>query len=326
MRFALGVDGGGTKTLALVADPSGRVLGTGRAGSCDIYSNPRAADEVERAVRAALAQAGLLPESLAHATYSLAGADWPEDFAFWQGELAARGLGRRIEVVNDAVGALCSGGGEEDAVIVVCGTGSATGARNARTGAVWHSSFWQLTQGGGELSERALQAIWRADLGIDPPTSLAEPVLRHLDAETPGELLHRFTRRENRIAGTPSDLVPILFAQAQAGDGAARSILVHHGRELAEHAAVAARKVGIIERPFALLLAGGVFRAALPLFRESLLARLAELSAHALPKEHRFEPLRGAALMALRGIGAAGEGVRAELDRTFPAPEFFHTG
>ena len=51
--FVLGCDGGNTKTIALVAAPSGEILGWGRAGSSDVHDNPAAIDELRAAVRAA---------------------------------------------------------------------------------------------------------------------------------------------------------------------------------------------------------------------------------------------------------------------------------
>ncbi len=84
MDYVLGVDGGTTKTVALVALPDGTIVGAGRAGGSNIYSQqPQVAfANVERAVLAALAPVGVRPADLSMATYSMSGADWPEDFDF----------------------------------------------------------------------------------------------------------------------------------------------------------------------------------------------------------------------------------------------------
>ena len=58
--FVLGCDGGNTKTIALVAAPSGEILGWGRAGSSDVHDNPAAIDELRAAVRAAWASVTLV--------------------------------------------------------------------------------------------------------------------------------------------------------------------------------------------------------------------------------------------------------------------------
>ena len=61
MSRVLAVDGGNTKTLAAVADETGRTLGMGKAGTADIYNAPtpgHAVEAVAAAVDQALAAAG----------------------------------------------------------------------------------------------------------------------------------------------------------------------------------------------------------------------------------------------------------------------------
>ena len=73
MRFVLGVDGGNTKTLALIAREDGVILGSGRAGCGDIYgaTSPAAAIiEIERAVNMALAEASIPPTELTTSVFS----------------------------------------------------------------------------------------------------------------------------------------------------------------------------------------------------------------------------------------------------------------
>src|SRR3954467_700830 len=132
MTYLLGVDGGNPKTVSLVARTDGTIVGAGRGGCGDIYG-PAGPDgaiaEIERAVLAALAHAGACASGLAAGAFSLAGADWPEDFALFESELGRLGFGRAITVVNDALGALWAGAPDGAAVSVVCGTGVAVGAR-----------------------------------------------------------------------------------------------------------------------------------------------------------------------------------------------------
>ena len=112
-RRVLAVDGGNTKTVAIVADERARVLGTGRGGCADIYGAPSpdaALGAIEGAVAVALAQAGVEAGALDAAAFGLAGADWPEDFALLERELRTRlGLRATPLVVNDALGALRAG-------------------------------------------------------------------------------------------------------------------------------------------------------------------------------------------------------------------------
>src|SRR5262249_27242365 len=90
-RHLLAVDGGNTTTTAIVADASGSIAGAARGACSDIYATAtpgEALAELVATVRAALVAAGLTDRDLLGAAYSLAGADWPEDFALLEVELA----------------------------------------------------------------------------------------------------------------------------------------------------------------------------------------------------------------------------------------------
>jgi N-acetylglucosamine kinase-like BadF-type ATPase len=132
MNLVLGVDGGNTKTLALVARRDGSIVGAGRAGCGDIYgatSPPAAIAEIEHAIDAALREAGIQSSGLSASAFSLAGADWPEDFRLLEDAMRGKGYGKSMVVVNDAMGALRAGSHDGTSVAVACGTGAAIGAR-----------------------------------------------------------------------------------------------------------------------------------------------------------------------------------------------------
>ncbi len=106
MQCVLAVDGGNTKTIALVAALDGTILGAGRGGCGDIYnaepgtewpdSAAAAVANIEYAVLSALEAAQIKASDLLAGVFSMAGADWPEDFAYLQAAMEARGFGRTI--------------------------------------------------------------------------------------------------------------------------------------------------------------------------------------------------------------------------------------
>src|SRR5439155_17197564 len=111
------------------------------------------------------------------AAFSLAGADWPEDFELLRARLTDA-LALRVVplVVNDGIGPIRSGTDDGVGAAVVVGTWGAVGARNAR-GDVFHLGFWPDSVGGAALAHEGLAAVWRAGLGLGPQTSLAERAL-----------------------------------------------------------------------------------------------------------------------------------------------------
>lgn len=330
MDLVLGVDGGNTKTIALVATCDGQIVGSGRGGNSDIYGagSPEAAlAALDGAMSAALKAAGVEPAQLAAAAFSLAGADWPEDFALLEAALRQRGFTRRLQVVNDGVGGLRAGSPDGYGVAVICGTGAATAAR--APGRLWWTSYWQGPQGASQLGKKALHAVYRAELGLDPPTTLAARVLAHFGADTVEAVLHTMTRRGRDPAQLDAHLgrlAPALLDEAAAGDAVAHALVADHGAALGDYALTAARKVGLEREPFYLVLSGGVLRHPAPLLRDALIARVAASVPGVRPVVSRLEPAAGAVLLALDEAGhAVDEAVRERLRASLPEAALFHT-
>jgi N-acetylglucosamine kinase-like BadF-type ATPase len=337
MRYVLGVDGGNMKTIALVAALDGTIVGAGRGGCGDIYNGPvsgtnwpdpaaAAIANIEFAVETALQAAHILPSDLLAGVFSMAGADWPEDFALLNSAMRVRGYGRSISVQNDAMGVLHAGVANNVGVSVVCGTGGATGARGP-DGRTWHSSFWQdQAQGASQMGSLALEAVVRSELGIDPPTTLKQRFLEYFGLESVEEVLHLFTARPHKHSRSISGIAPFLLDEAEAGDVAARKIVQKHGRALGEYARVAARKVGIEGTPFPLVLAGGVLRHPSTLLPDTVIERVQATSPDVRPTRSRFEPVIGVLFTALEAGGVTIDD--ALLDRlipTIPPSDLFAT-
>jgi N-acetylglucosamine kinase-like BadF-type ATPase len=294
-----GVDGGNSKTIALVARPDGTIVGTGRVdrnGDPHKVGIERAVGVHREALESALAAAGASPHDVLAAALSLAGADWPEDIE----ALAAahRAWLPSSRVVNDAIGALRTAVPSGPGVVVVCGTGTATGARGP-DGRTWHSSFWQEPQGGHELGVRALQAVYRADLGIDPPTALTSAILEATGEPSVEALLHHATARGMSDRRDPAVLAPVLLDTAAAADPAALAIVTAHGASLGRTAVAAARRVGIpLEHPFPLALTGGVMGHPSPLLPDAIAAAVRAAAPRVVVTRPDLEPAVGALLLA----------------------------
>ena len=299
----LGVDGGNTKTVAFVAAGDGTVLGTGTGGCGDIHSTggpEPALAEIVRATTTALETAGATAEDLAAAAFSLAGADWPEDFTFLRTELQGRvGLRDEPEVVNDAVGGLRCGTDDMVGVAVVVGTYSAVAGRNAG-GDLFHLGFWPDSTGAYALASQALAAVWRHMLGLGPATSLLGRALERWDCSDAEELLHTLTRigtREELEVGRFADAV---LDEAEAGDGVARTIVETVAGRMGDYARVCASRTGQLGAPFPFVLGGGVLRHPSPLLRRVLESRVPG----GQPVYPDVDPVAGAVLIAADRVGA----------------------
>lgn len=328
--YILGVDGGNTKTIALVARRDGAIIGAGRAGCSDMYgarSSEAASEQLALAVEAALAQAGAEAAQIESGVFSMAGGDWPEDLELLGQIVRARGYGQVTRVYNDAIGALRAGSPDGIGVVVACGTGAAIGAR-AADGRTWHLGFWFEHGGSDHLGQQALRAAMRAELGIAPPTSLTARLLAATGAPSVAELLRRRTGRD-----IPPDLRPstdrmgrALLDCAAEGDPTAAQIVAAHGVGLGDYALAAARMVGLGAEPFTLALTGGVLRHPSTLLVDTLVAHVQERAPGAQPRRSSLEPAAGALLLAIEQAAiVADDGVLAKLTATLPPAGFFET-
>ncbi len=328
MTYLLGVDGGSTKTLALLAQPDGTIVGTGRGGCSNLYlldPNHNGLPEVENAVEAALQLARVQVAEIAASAFNMAGADWPEDIEHIATAMQRCGFGQRVTVVNDALGPLRAGFADGVGVTVVCGTGVAVGARGP-DGRTWHSGFWQLTQGAAELGQKAVRAVYLAELGIQAPTTLTARVLDFFGQTSVEALLHRSTMRQRTPLNDVRQLARILLDEAGQGDAVARRIVQEHGAALGDYALAAARRVGIEQTPFTLVLAGGVFRHPVRLLIEALVERVRSVAPDVQVVQSQLEPVVGALLLAFDAAGlAVDDAVYKRLLVTLPPPPFFMT-
>lgn len=330
MALYLGVDGGNTKTVALVADEAGHVIGFGRTSGSDIYAadtEEDAIDEVALAVDAALAAAGAKRSDLASAAFGLAGADWPEDFLLLDSAFRARGFGRHLVVVNDAIGALRAGSPTGFGVVLVAGSGMAIAARSPED-RVWHSSNWPTACGGAGLGEAAIDAIFREHLDVGPATALTPMVLERTGTSSAEDLLHLLTARGKRrwVLCDYARLAPIVLTAAEHGDAVATEIVASCAEMIGTHAVAAAHRVGLGPDPFPLVLCGGVFRR--PLLREHpmMLGKIQAAFPGIVPIHSTLEPAAGALLLAFDGEHPGrGEQVRDQIRHTMPSPSVFAT-
>jgi N-acetylglucosamine kinase-like BadF-type ATPase len=304
--FHLAVDAGNSKTVALVVDGEGTVLGRGRGGCGDIYgapSVPEALDAVLGAVRTARREAGVSTADLASAAFRLAGVDYPEDAAFWDEQLSQRlpELGAR-SIKNDGFASLRLLDGSGVAVSITVGTGPAVAARS-RDGREECSGMFVFDDlGGGGLGNAALAAVCRAWMGLGPATVLTDELCALFGVTDAWELRHTFTRRFG--ARPHSDLwraSRAVLAAAVAGDDVATQIVARQATAFVGYAQWCARRVGVdlASGELPVLLNGSVATSEHPAMRDALVAELARVAPGVPVTLAHASPLSGVVLDAL---------------------------
>src|SRR5438876_4508100 len=182
--YAIGVDGGGTKTLAVIVDTQGNECGRGIAGSANHkgVGVTKAIGNIRSAIEAAASQAACsLP--LQSAWFGLAGIDRPQDHDLLLPHL--RPLAHHMRLTNDA-DLVLSGLPGAIGIALIAGTGSIALGRDLQGSSVRAGGWGYLIgdEGSGyDLGLRCLQAVAQAADGRGKATILVDLVLQqwHLD-------------------------------------------------------------------------------------------------------------------------------------------------
>ncbi len=232
MTMVLGLDGGGTKTEAVLWDGHA-VLGRGRGGP----SNPNfvGRDAIDEAVAAAIG--GALRDGRADG-----GAVRAVVFGGPVSSVAVERMVRRLlpdtAVVRrrhegDLV--LRAGGVAGAGIAVVSGTGSMVMRRDVDGQRVLVGGWGPLLGDEGsayDIGRQALVACARADDGRGPATALMEPILAWAGAPTLRDAVrHVYDAHTSR--DQIAHLARVVSQVAADGDAVARAILDDAGRELA---------------------------------------------------------------------------------------------
>lgn len=307
MRF-LGVDAGGTNTRALIADERGEVLGVGRAGAgnWEEVGLDGALGALRQAVEKALAAAGTAPDQITASAYGLAGLDWPSDEGRLRPVVAQLGLSGPQILVNDTFVALRAGARDPWGVVIVAGTGTTVAGRNrqgqtARTlGLGYPFDDWGSAP---DLAQAVVHAVARAYTGRGPATTLTDRLVHLVGATDVADLLEGISRWRYNFFPLVADMVRALMEEATAGDAAAREIVLRAGRELGTGAVIVIRRLGMENETFDLVLAGGLFRSAIPLLLETLRKTVQAVAPGTRLVRLGAPPVVGGVLLAMDSVG-----------------------
>lgn len=233
----LGIDGGGTKTEALLATADGTLVGRGFAGVGNYHKAgfATASSEIERAIHAAFSAAqrhGSAPGAIA---MGMAGVDRAEDVRLFEQWAEERFPGVPVVVVNDAELVLPAGTPDGWGIGIICGTGATCVGRNQAEKLARADGWGHLLGDDGSgywMGMSALRAILRAVDGRGAATMLRERVLEAWQIDSTDAILTRVYIGDAPPAQIAA-LAPLVLVCAEAGDEVATSIVKQAGESIA---------------------------------------------------------------------------------------------
>lgn len=231
-RIIVGVDAGGTKTVAIVAqDGVVRTRATGPGAKMRSGRGITSATTIAEVARRALGEFGVLRGDVIVA--GVAGAGREDERNELREALRTEAVAERIIITTDGEIALAAAFGEQPGIVVTAGTGSVGMARDPFGRMHRSGGFgWQMgDEGSGyAIGRAALGAVGRAADGRSPKTELS-PLLLKVTRSGSMDALVRWAA----AAGVPevAALAPSVFEAAHQGDTVAAGIMDYAARELA---------------------------------------------------------------------------------------------
>lgn len=302
MDVFLGVDGGASKTAALVTDENGKPLGSGLAGPSNHLrvGVETAARNIERAVNKALVAGDVASREIVWAYCGIAGADHPAHRQEVVDSLSIFFPRGNFTVDNDARIALTGAIGFGAGAVVIAGTGSVAFGRND-AGVEARVGGWGPTIGdegsGFFMARQGLTAVMSAFDGRGPATLITELLLEQ-HAMKP-EDVPRFVYAQTTHTDDIARFGKLVIEAASRKDAVACRILEQAAHELAAAVLAVARRLDLAAHPFPVAYVGGSFNAGEPLLGPMTRAIVAEapLAQVGAPMH---TPVEGAAQMAKR--------------------------
>jgi N-acetylglucosamine kinase-like BadF-type ATPase len=282
-ELVLGVEGGGTKTIAWLAPRDApheaSVLGRGKAGPSNVRSigfEP-AMRNIDLAIQLSFEAAELERGSVASICIGLAGADRDAERVPLRQWAESERLADRVIVTNDAMPLIYAGCADGCGMAIISGTGSVVFGRN-RAGQVARCGGWGPLFGdegsGYAIAIAGLRAVARAADGRGPETMLQACFLQALQVSTANELIPAIYSPSIDRAQIATH-ANVVFAAAAAGDTVAGRILDDAADRLGEMVSSVAKQVGFTNTPIPLALTGGVLLHQEP-YRARLLSILSQ--------------------------------------------------
>ena len=307
MRTFIAVDGGNSKTDAVLVSEHGEVLARARSGPFipHIVGAVDAVASLAPAMETLLSAAGIGKVDLI-AAY-LANADLPIEEKRLYDAFLTYDWADHVIVENDTLALLRTGTSQSHGVAVVCGAGiNAVGVGIDGT-RVRFPALGRITGDWGGGLGLAKQALWSTSRFLDgrgPKTTLAAAIAHHFGYPSAVDVsiaMHLDELDYDRM----HEIVPLLLDAAEAGDSVASAIVDRQASEIVLLAETTLRRLGMSNAETEIVLGGGILGSGRRVLLDPVHSGLRSAAPHATIVTASESPIVGAALLALEALWAS---------------------
>lgn len=308
MSYIVGVDGGGTKTLGVIADSNGTVYKSTKRDSSNYLQVgiDKAKENLVSMLDELAASQNINRNQIVSIYLGLAGAGRQEDRDTINQALRTAGLTTRIQIGPDFLIGLAAGTLSDPGIIIISGTGSVVFGVN-KTGQTKRAGGWGhilADEGAGyQFGHEALKAVMRAYDRRGPRTRLTKKILNALNLKHQDNLV-KWSLSENGGLSKPvvSELAPLVFEAYGEGDKVAGKIIDFACKGVTETVKAVVKGLGMKQDTFKIVLSGSNF-AYQPVLVEKLKVKLKKVAPNAEAILPKYDPVIGAILLALKDAG-----------------------
>ncbi len=301
--IVLGVDAGGTKTQAYIADEEGNILGEGLSGpgNHQTVGIKKASSSIASAIKKAAKKARVPLDSVSYSVLGISGADRKQDFDILIP--AVGGILKTVPftVINDSWLGLRLASAHLTGVVSICGTGSAHAGRNAdgRELIVRNLDYTTGNTGGGaELADRALHYAFRSEEGTWEKSLLEEAIpeiFEVKDMEEVCDIVFNGNKPNDK-----SYRIPIkVFELARKEDPVCVRLIQDMGHEMGHYAAGVLKRLDMCDADVPASLIGSLFYTNEPLLIDSYMETVNKTAPLVYPVIPSDPPVLGAVKLAI---------------------------
>jgi N-acetylglucosamine kinase-like BadF-type ATPase len=304
MTYFLGIDIGGTKSHALIADQNGRAIGWGHGGpgNHEIIGLDGMRFLLAEIIQQATESANIELSEIAGAGLGIAGYDWPFQRQFLSEVIDSVGLRAPFEFVNDTFITLLAGAPDGWGVAVVAGTSNnCRGWRQDRSeGRVVGHGAWMGEFGGAEeLVMKAVHAVAADWTRRGPSTSLSDIFTMLAGTRDLTELVEGLAVGRIKFG---AEAAPVVFRAAGEGDAVAQELIRWTGSELGSLALGVIRQLNFDLLEFDLVLGGSFFNGS-PVVMQALSETIHPTVPDARIVRLSVPPVVGGVMLAMEQVG-----------------------
>lgn len=264
MKYLLGFDGGGTKTIGYIGNDEGLVLAKAYGGPSNYHavgiSNVKCT--LDNLINTLCSSIGIDSKEIKILSLGLAGVDRPDDKKIIEEAIWEIGIKSDLIINNDGKTSLIGALGKEEGIITICGTGSISLGIDKDKKLVRAGGWGHIIgdEGSGyDFGVKALNAVMRYYDGRGKKTILKDKVLKQLNFTDCQEIIG-YVYDETRSKSDIAKLAPIVFEAARQGDDTALKIIDEAVNELGEITETVARQLNFRESETILSIDGGILK------------------------------------------------------------------